>query len=134
MYPEYMRKSIRNVEKTRHERLKLARSGKAIFPMMSAEERQGVLDKFHPDYKKDARKKVRIGPNKGENITTKVVDQLEAYSRIKPEYSILSILTMKLMFLLSELAQQDFLHHFSHQKTELMFYSLQNFELEIPTQ
>jgi len=86
MYPEYMRKSIRNVEKTRHERLKLARSGKAIFPMMSAEERQGVLDKFHPDYKKDARKKVRIGPNKGENITTKVVDQLEAYSRIKPEY------------------------------------------------
>lgn len=86
MYPEYMRKSIRKVEKTRHERLKLARSGKAIFPMMSAEERQGVLDKFHPDYKKDARKKVRIGPNKGENITTKVVDQLEAYSRIKPEY------------------------------------------------
>ena len=86
MYPEYMRKSIRNVEKTRHERLKLARSGKAIFPMMSAEERQGVLDKFHPDYKKDARKKVRVGPNKGENITTKVVDQLEAYSRIKPEY------------------------------------------------
>ena len=86
MYPEYMRKSIRKVEKTRHERLKLARSGKAIFPMMSAEERQGVLDKFHPDYKKDARKKVRVGPNKGENITTKVVDQLEAYSRIKPEY------------------------------------------------
>lgn len=86
MYPEYMRKSIRKVEKTRPERLKLARSGKTIFPMMSAEERQEVLDNFHPDYKKDARKKVRIGPNKGVNITTEVVDELEAYSRIKPDY------------------------------------------------
>jgi len=86
MYPEYMRKSIRKVEKTRPERLKLARSDKTIFPMMSAEERQEVLDNFHPDYKKDARKKVRIGPNKGESITTKVVDQLEAYSRIKPDF------------------------------------------------
>jgi len=86
MYPEYMRKSIRKVEKTRPERLKIARSGKAIFPMMSEEERQEILDNFHPDYKKDARKKVRIGPNKGENITTEVVDELEAYSRIKPDY------------------------------------------------
>jgi len=86
MYPEYMRKSIRKVEKTRPERLKLARSGKSIFPMMSAEERQEVLDNFHPDYKKDARKKVRIGPNKGETITTEVVDQLEAFSRIKPDF------------------------------------------------
>lgn len=50
---------------------------------MSAEEREEVLNKFHPDYKPDARRKVRIGPNKGEVITTEVADMLESHSRIE---------------------------------------------------
>ncbi|HHE37712.1 MAG TPA: FAD-binding protein [Candidatus Cloacimonetes bacterium] len=85
MYPESMQKSVRNVEKTRPERFKLVMSGKKIHPMMTEKERDVVLHKFHPDYQPDARKKIRIGPNKGENLTTEIVDLLEAYSRINPK-------------------------------------------------
>jgi hypothetical protein len=84
MYPEYMQESIKNVERTRPARLKLAKSGKQLFPRMSAEERDMVLNKFHPDYKPNARREIRIGPNKGERITTKVAELLESYSRINP--------------------------------------------------
>lgn len=89
MYPEYMEKSIEKVNQTRSKRLELfkstQKSGEPLFPMMSDEERQEVLDKFHPDYKPDSKKEIRIGPNKGERITSKVVDTLEAYSRINPK-------------------------------------------------
>ncbi len=84
MYPEYMRPSLEKVVKTRNKRFELAKSGKPVFPQMSAEEREEVLNKFHPDYKPDARRKVRIGPNKGEVITTEVADMLESHSRIDP--------------------------------------------------
>ncbi len=85
MYPEYMRDSLKLVEETRPKRLELERSGKPVFKPMTAEERQDVLDRFHPDYKKEARRVVHIGPNKGEELTTEVVDILESHSRIKPE-------------------------------------------------
>ena len=85
MYPDYMQESLRNVEQTRPERLKLAKSGKEIFSRMSEEEDQEVLEKFHPDYKDEARRKVRVGPNKGERLTTEVADLLESYARVEPE-------------------------------------------------
>ncbi|MCP4403999.1 MAG: FAD-binding protein [bacterium] len=86
MYPEYMMESIRKVEQTRPKRLEIARKhGKAVFPGMSKEERAEILDRFHPDYKADARKQIRVGPNKGEDVTTEMVDLLESYSRINPE-------------------------------------------------
>lgn len=85
MYPEYMTESLNKVTQSRNERFELAKSGKPVFPPMSAEEREEVLNKFHPDYKKESRRKIRIGPNKGESITTEVADILEAHSRIKPE-------------------------------------------------
>jgi succinate dehydrogenase/fumarate reductase flavoprotein subunit len=84
MYPEYMSPSLEKVAQTRNERFELAKSGKPVFPQMSAEEREEVLRKFHPDYKPDARRKIRIGPNKGEVITTEVADMLESHSRINP--------------------------------------------------
>lgn len=85
MYPEYMSESLKKVSQTRNQRFELAKSGKPVFPAMSAEEREDVLNKFHPDYKKEARRKIRIGPNKGELLTTEVADMLESHSRIKPE-------------------------------------------------
>jgi succinate dehydrogenase/fumarate reductase flavoprotein subunit len=85
MYPEYMRPSLEKVAQTRNKRFELEKSGKPVFPPMSAEEREEVLNKFHPDYKPDARRKIRIGPNKGEQLTTEVSDILESHSRIKPE-------------------------------------------------
>lgn len=85
MYPDYMMKSIEMVEKTRPKRLELAKKhGKQVFPAMSESERQSILDNFHPDYKKDARREVRVGVNKGELLTTEVADLLESYARIDP--------------------------------------------------
>ncbi len=85
MYPEYMRDSLKLVEETRPRRLELERSGKPVFTPMTADERQDVLDRFHPDYKKESRRVVRVGPNTGEELTTEVVDILESHSRIRPE-------------------------------------------------
>ena len=85
MYTESMNKSIEKVAGTRQKRLELAKSGKPVFPPMSAEERETVLSKFHPDYRADSRREVHIGPNKGEQLTTEVVDILEAHSRIQPQ-------------------------------------------------
>jgi succinate dehydrogenase/fumarate reductase flavoprotein subunit len=80
-----MRDSLKLVDETRQKRLELEKSGKPVFAPMTAEERDDVLNKFHPDYKKESRRVVHIGPNKGEEITTEVADILESHSRIRPE-------------------------------------------------
>ena len=86
MYPEYMMESIKKVEKTRLKRLELAKKyGKKVFPAMTEQERENILNTYHPDYKEGALKKIRIGPNKGENLTARVVDVLESYPRNMPE-------------------------------------------------
>jgi len=84
MYPEYMIESLNKVEHTRPKRLALEKSGKPVFSPMSAEEREEVLNKFHPDYRPGARRVTRVGPNKGEKLTTEVSDMLESHSRINP--------------------------------------------------
>ena len=84
MYPEYMHDSLKKVEATRARRIELERSGKSVFPPMSAEERDDVLNKFHPDYKADSRRTVHLGPNKGDVLTTEVADMLESHTRIDP--------------------------------------------------
>jgi len=79
-----MQESLRKVEKSRPERLKKAKSGKPIFSLMSAKGRETVLNKFHPDYKKGSKRKISVGPNKGQLITSQVADILEASPRIEP--------------------------------------------------
>jgi len=78
-YPEYMRESIEAVEKTREKRLK------ETFPLMSLEERDEILRKFHPDYKEEAKRPVKVGPNKGDLMPHEVADLLEAHPLIKPK-------------------------------------------------
>lgn len=80
-----MKSSLNKVAQTRIKRFELAKSGKLVYPPMSAEEREEVLKNFHPDYKPESRRKVRIGPNKGEVLTTEVADMLESHSRIEPK-------------------------------------------------
>ncbi len=84
MYPEYMSESLKKVTQSRNKRFELEKSGKPVYPPMTAEEREDVLNRFHPDYKIESRRKIRIGPNKGELLTTEVVDILESHSRISP--------------------------------------------------
>ena len=84
MYPAYMMKSIKKVERTRAKRLKLAEKlGKEVFPAMNEETQNDILSKYHPDYTPGARKEIRIGPNKGEQLTSDVVNLLESYPRNK---------------------------------------------------
>ncbi|MFO8109163.1 MAG: FAD-binding protein [Thermoplasmata archaeon] len=77
-YPEYMRKSIEKVEKTRPDRI-----GKT-FERMSAEQADETLHNFHPDYREGGKREIKIGPSKGEIGPTELVDLLEAHSLIAP--------------------------------------------------
>ncbi len=85
MYPDYLAPLLSLVEETRPKRLELAKTGKPVYPPMNAAEREDVLTKHHPDYTAGARRKVRIGPNKGEELTTEVADILEAHSIVEPK-------------------------------------------------
>ena len=85
MYPDYMMESIHKVEQTRPERLEIAKKhGKQCYPPMKEDERKEILDKFHPDYKENARQVCRVGVNKGERLTTEVTEVLESYARVDP--------------------------------------------------
>ena len=76
-YTEEMRESIEKVEKTRDKRMKME------FEAMSMAERDEVLNKYHPDYKPELKRKVLVGPNKGEdNVPNEVADLLEAHPLI----------------------------------------------------
>jgi succinate dehydrogenase/fumarate reductase flavoprotein subunit len=84
-YPEYMQASLEKVKATRPARLKKAKEGREVVKAMTLAEREKVLSNFHPDYQPDARKPIRIGPNKGEEMTARVVDLLESYPSINPD-------------------------------------------------
>lgn len=75
-YPEYMRKLIDIVNKTRMKRKDYEP------PAMSKEEREEVL-KLHPDYAPGGKRKISIGQNKGDIGPNEVVDLLEAYPLIE---------------------------------------------------
>jgi len=77
-YPDYMWESIAKVEATRAKRLKEG-SPKA----MTAEQREQVLQEWHPDYKADKKREVKVGPSKGDRMPHEVVDLLEAYPALE---------------------------------------------------
>ncbi|MDP2751881.1 MAG: FAD-binding protein [Rhodocyclaceae bacterium] len=85
MYPQYMEESLRKVVATRPARLELARKPDPVYPPMNAAEREAVLQGFHPDYKPEAKRAVRIGVNKGEKLTTEVADLFESHSWLRSE-------------------------------------------------
>jgi succinate dehydrogenase / fumarate reductase flavoprotein subunit len=51
---------------------------------MTAEQRQQILEKFHPDWKPAMKRPLAIGPSKGMLIPNEVADILESHPRIKP--------------------------------------------------
>ena len=64
-YPAYMRESIEKVEATRSRRLK-----EGPPPPMSPEEREAILERNHPDYKPEGKRKLAVGPSAGEMYCT----------------------------------------------------------------
>jgi len=82
-YPDFFEPYIKNVEQTRPARVQSRREGED-FPFMSLQERQDML-KYHPDYKEEGRREIKIGPSKGYRIAHEFVDLLEAGSRVDPD-------------------------------------------------
>ncbi|MGM0414378.1 MAG: FAD-binding protein [Bacillota bacterium] len=77
MYTKEMKELIKKVEATRNERVGVE------FPRMNPEEKQEVLDNFHPDYNKSGFVDLKIGPSKGQAVPEELGELLEAYSSIK---------------------------------------------------
>ncbi len=73
-YPPEFRESIKIIEETREERLKITP------PRVPLEEKEELLRKFHPDYKKEAKRQIKIGAGKGEYAPHEVANLLEAHS------------------------------------------------------
>ena len=77
MYTLEMQKSIEAVEATRQARLN------ADLKRMTADEKENLLKKFHPDYKEEGFSILKIGANKGDKVPTELADLLQANSRLK---------------------------------------------------
>jgi len=83
-YTTELQELIKRVEATRAARVERKKRGEE-FPAMSLAERQQILEKFHPDFKPQARTPVRVGPSKGYSFSPEIVTLLESYSRVDPD-------------------------------------------------
>jgi succinate dehydrogenase/fumarate reductase flavoprotein subunit len=81
-YPSEMQESIRRVEATRARRLK------ETFPSMSLEERDRVLNAFHPDYIEERMRAIRVGVSKGQRMPLELADIVEGRAHIGPEFDL----------------------------------------------
>ena len=90
MYSEKFQKSIAAVEAAREKNI-------AFEPVrMTAQEKEDLLKKYHPDYKTEEFEELKIGPNKGDKVPTELAAMLQAHARIsaddvdlsKPEYDV----------------------------------------------
>lgn len=53
------------------------------FPLMSQQERQDVLEKFHPDFNPNGFRALKVGVNKGARMPVEMADVFEAWSRLR---------------------------------------------------
>jgi len=81
-YPPEMQESIRRVEATRARRLT------ETFPAMSMEEREAVLQAFHPDYKEETFRAIRAGVSKGQRMPIELADIVEGRPHIGPDFDL----------------------------------------------
>jgi succinate dehydrogenase / fumarate reductase flavoprotein subunit len=79
MYPDYMKESIKKVEKTREKRIK------ERFPLLAITTKEELLKNYHPDYKTGTIREIRVGVNKGDLVVNEIGDILESYSYLNPE-------------------------------------------------
>lgn len=78
MYPPSLQESIRKLNETRSFRMTQQ------LPLLSPEEKQDLLRRFHPDYITEAMRELKVGPNKGDSTLHEFANILEAYSLISP--------------------------------------------------
>ncbi|HUU56968.1 MAG TPA: FAD-binding protein [bacterium] len=82
-YDPSLKKLISTVEATRPARIEAVKRGEH-YPGLTMEERDELLKAFHPDFRDDAKRELRIGPNKGAVYPNELVDVLESRSRLDP--------------------------------------------------
>jgi succinate dehydrogenase / fumarate reductase flavoprotein subunit len=81
-YTPEMMELMKVVEATRPQRV-----GQR-FPSMTMEEREQVLNSFHPDYIKATMREIRVGVNKGSRMPLELADILEGRPRICPDFDL----------------------------------------------
>ena len=79
MFTESMLESIKKVEATRAERMGMEPR------RMTAEEKSELLKAYHPDYRPEGFKEIKIGPNKGEKAPVELTNLLHSNSRLLGE-------------------------------------------------
>ncbi|MCK5252410.1 MAG: FAD-dependent oxidoreductase, partial [Thermoplasmata archaeon] len=77
-YPDYMRESIKKVTESRPGRIGVT------YPRLTMEQAQEVLHDYHPDFKEEQKRRVLVGPNKGDPANHEFADVLEAHPAIMP--------------------------------------------------
>jgi len=78
-YPEYMMKSIKQVEKKRERNM-----AEHVKPM-SLKDREKMLTKYHPDYMNETKRELKVGVDKGQLLYNGLVDLLEAKPVLDPK-------------------------------------------------
>jgi succinate dehydrogenase/fumarate reductase flavoprotein subunit len=81
-YPPEMQESIRKVEATRARRIQ------ETYPAMSLEEREAILEAFHPDYKGETFHAVRVGVSKGQRMPIELARVVEGRPHIEPDFDL----------------------------------------------
>ena len=76
MFTPEMHASIKKVEATRQSRIG------ADLRRMTAQEKEELLGRYHPDYKKEGFAVLKTGPNKGDKVPTELAELLQAGSRV----------------------------------------------------
>jgi succinate dehydrogenase/fumarate reductase flavoprotein subunit len=86
-YPPEMQESIHKVEATRARRI-----GES-FPAMSMEDRDAVLEAFHPDYKDETFHAIEVGVSKGQRMPVELAKIVEGRPHIGPDFDLSSPMT-----------------------------------------
>jgi succinate dehydrogenase / fumarate reductase flavoprotein subunit len=77
-YPEPMQPSIEKLNATRQFRMTQQ------IPLLPPDQKQALLEGFHPDYKKGTMRELLLGPNKGDKTPHELANLFEAYTATDP--------------------------------------------------
>ena len=78
-YPDAMMASIKKLDANRKNRMQQE------IPLLSLEEKNRLLNDFHPDYRPGAHREISVGVNKGDRAVSELVDLLETKGRVEPD-------------------------------------------------
>ncbi len=78
-YPPELRKLIKRVEETRRDRIKAPPPRR-----LTLDERDSLVKAWHPDYKPELKRPLRMGPCKGMVVYSAIADLLESWPLVMP--------------------------------------------------